>query len=84
MDAHPLSTALEDVETSIISAMPGLIDDLLDSAALAIPGTDAAERGAALLEAAEQLKALSALVERVGRSTRIPPQAAPTRRRMSA
>ncbi|WP_114951432.1 hypothetical protein [Sphingosinicella terrae] len=64
--ACPLGQALGSIEGSILPALSGLLDGLLDTAALAQPGIDADQYATALRFAAIQVEALTELVESVG------------------
>ena len=68
------------MEGSILPALSGLLDGLIDTAALAQPGIDADQYATALRYAAIQVEALTGLVESVA----CPPQPAEPPLRMSA
>jgi hypothetical protein len=73
-----MDTALESIEASILPANAILLDGLLDSAVLAVPGLDAAAY-------ADELTILSRQVEDlIARVAALAPAQAPLRLRMSA
>ena len=78
--ARKLDRSLHQVEESILPSLSGLLDGLIDSAALARPGTDADVHATELRYTAHQLTALTRLVEAVAPLAQAP--SAP--RRMSA
>jgi hypothetical protein len=64
-DANPLGEALDEIERSILPGLSGLLDGLLDSAALARPGIDAESYAARLRDTALRIDGLTWLVEAV-------------------
>lgn len=80
----PLGEALATIERTILPSLSGLLDELIDAAALARPGTDAEPYAAELRSRAEQVAALTRLVEAVARAAQAPSAQSSAPRRMSA
>jgi hypothetical protein len=79
--AHPCpDESLDAIESSVVPALSGMLDGLLDSAALARPGTDADGYATELRYTAGQLDSLARLLAAVAPAAQ--PAEAP--RRMSA
>jgi hypothetical protein len=64
-DPNPVGEALDEIERSILPRLSSLLDDLLDSAALARPGIDAEGHAACLRDTARRIEGLAWLVEAV-------------------
>ena len=82
--ARKLDRSLGEVEESILPSLSGLLDELIDTAALARPGTDADMHATELRYTAHQLAALTRLVEAVAPLATPLAQAPSASRRMSA
>jgi hypothetical protein len=65
VDHRQFGTALESIEKAILPSLSHLLDDTLDSAALARPGIDAEQHSARLRRSANQVSRLARLVAAV-------------------
>ncbi|MGZ8313161.1 MAG: hypothetical protein ACXWUR_13970 [Allosphingosinicella sp.] len=78
--APPIADSIHAIEDSLLPGLSGMLDDLLDRAALARPGADADQHATEIRFAALQLTALGDLLAAVAPLA----QPAEASRRMSA
>ena len=71
IDHRQFETALDRIDVAILPSLSRLLDDVIDSAALARPGVDAEEHSAGLRKTARQVEQLSRLIALVAPHQRV-------------
>ena len=71
VDHRQFEGALDKIDVAVLPSLSRLLDDLIDSAALARPGVDAEEHSASLRKTARQVEQLTRLIALVAPHQRV-------------